>query len=82
MSRKGLLDTLLASLFTPPRPTRTVSRSPLRTPQRPHHPRPRHRSRWHRPGTSRYHWHLTPERTKYFFTRQHARWVCPFCGCG
>ena len=70
MAHKGFMATLLNAL--------------LGQPQRSQHPRQVHRTkrgRWHRPGAKRFHWHLTPLRTKYHFVQRNHRWECPFCGC-
>lgn len=41
-----------------------------------------YRSRWKRPGRTRFHWHLTPSARKYYFVRRNGRWQCSFCGRG
>ena len=63
----SLILALLNALFDPP------TKHSQRPPQR--------KSRWHRPGHLRYHWHLTPNRQRHYFVQRSGRWLCPFCGC-
>jgi hypothetical protein len=73
----GLLLEIMSALVSASTPSVTVI-SPYR---RRRYVRHSHRSRWHRPGYLRYHWHLTPNRQRYYFVNKSGCWLCPFCGC-